>query len=177
MLMNIINDFFLFYQADIAYINGNSVFHHYEPKIYGISHNPHTKNYIMVFPDGYHCNKCCEEFIDNKYYKWCKPCQINDLKKNFTNWTSGNEKIDKLIQEKQLRINHCNDIIVEWIPHDQFNNIEKDNFTGIYSAIWKDGPLYYDSSKYNYSRKQNKQVNLKYLQNSQNFNGEFLNEV
>jgi hypothetical protein len=30
----------------------------YSREIYGISQNPHTKNYIIVFPDGFLCDKC-----------------------------------------------------------------------------------------------------------------------
>jgi hypothetical protein len=111
---------------------------------------------------------------------WCKPCQINDLEKNFTNWTSGDEKIDNLIQEMQVGINEYNDIIVEWIPYDQFNDVKelkKDECSTIYSAIWKDGLLQYNKSKYEYSKNQNTKVNLKYLHNSQNNINEFLNEV
>jgi hypothetical protein len=71
--------------------------------------------------------KCfeCSKVYTNTLYKWCKPCQINNLKKNFTNWTSKNEQIDKLIQEKQLSINDFYDTIFEWIPYCQFNQIEK----------------------------------------------------
>ncbi|CAB5364384.1 unnamed protein product [Rhizophagus irregularis] len=147
-----------------------------ELKIYGISQNPYTKNYIITFPDGY-CNKCVK-ILDNDY-KWCKSCQINDFEKNFTNWTSGNEKIDSLIQEKQLEIDKYDDIIVEWIPYDKFDDIKelgKYEFSIIYSAIWKDGPLQYDRNEREYSRKQSKKVNLK-LYNSQNITNEFLNEA
>src|SRR3954453_12411667 len=59
------------------------------------------------------------------YYEWCKPCQINNLKGNFTNWTSGNEKIDDFIQEMQLKIDHPYNIIFEWIPYNQFSDIEE----------------------------------------------------
>ncbi|GES93626.1 kinase-like domain-containing protein [Rhizophagus clarus] len=81
--------------------------------------------------------------------------------------------------EKQLKINYYNDIIVEWIPYDQFSNIkelEKDEFTTRCSATWKDGPLNYDIIKYEYTRIQNKKINLKCLHNSQNVNNEFLIE-
>jgi hypothetical protein len=75
----------------------------------------------MFFQDNfecreYRCNKCEEIYadIDNK---WCKPCQINYLKNNFTNWTSENEIIDDFIQRKQSRIDKYDDIILEWIPY------------------------------------------------------------
>jgi hypothetical protein len=103
---------------------------------------------------------------------------MNYLKKNFTNWTSKNEQIDRLIQEKQLSINDYKDTIFEWIPYYQISDIEKLSNT-IYSAKWKDGPLLYD---YYYKNKYirnlaNKAIILKYLVNLQNITNEFLNEV
>ena len=78
---------------------------------------------------------------------------------------SGNEKIDDFIQEMQLKISDYNDIIFEWIPYNQFDEIKeigKGGFATIYSAIWK-----------------KKKVALKRLDNSQDFNliSELLNEV
>jgi hypothetical protein len=120
----------------------------------------------------------CEAHFTNAEYDWCKPCQMNYLKKNFTNWTSKNEQIDRLIQEKQLSINDYKDTIFEWIPYYQISDIEKLSNT-IYSAKWKDGPLLYD---YYYKNKYirnlaNKAIILKYLVNLQNITNEFLNEV
>ncbi len=130
----------------------------------------------MVFKDS-HCEKCGEIYT----YRWCESCQIDDLKKNFTNWTSGNEIVDDFIQDIQLKINGYNDIIVEWIPYNQFDNVKeisKDDLDTIYSAIWKDGPLYYCLYKKEYERKLgNKQVALKYLSNSQNITNELLYKV
>jgi hypothetical protein len=95
--------------------------------MYGMSQNPTTKDYIIVFNQGqdfkFFCDKCICKYT-NAEYKWCKPCQINYLKKNFTNWTSKNEQIDKLIQEMQLKINDCRDIIFEWVPYNQFIKIK-----------------------------------------------------
>ena len=83
------------------------------------------------------CERCGEKYTDD-FYKWCKPCLINYLKKNFTNWTSGNEKIDDFIQEMQLKIDKYYDKVFEWILYNQFSNIKeigKDDFTTLYSAI------------------------------------------
>ena len=70
------------------------------------------------------CKKCGKQYT-NVNWHWCKPCQIDNLKENFTNWTSGNEKIDELIQEMQLKINSKWDIVFEWIPYNQFSNIKE----------------------------------------------------
>jgi hypothetical protein len=128
-------------------------------------------------------NKCenCDTIYLNKVYNWCKPCAINNLKNNFTTWTSEDEKIDKFIQEMQMKINTWKDEIIEWIPYDQFNDIKNtvkiENFFIIYSAIWKDGPLKYNFEEKKQEREPNKEVTLKCLNNSQNDINKFLNEV
>ena len=128
------------------------------------------------------CKKCGEKY-KSKYeakYEWCKLCQISDLKNNFTNWTSENEKIDNLIQEMQLEINELDDMIFEWVPYDQFNDIKEigeENFDKVYSAIWKDGSLYYNTDKKECMREPIKIVALKYLNSSQSMVDELLTEV
>jgi len=100
--------------------------------------------------------------------KWCKLCQ-----------SSGNRQIDDFIQKKAE--NQLTDkIVFEWIPYNHFDNIKeisRNDFTKIYSAIWKDGPLFYVSYDYKYKRSQNEKVTLKYSYNSQNRTEGFLNEV
>ena len=114
-------------------------------------------------------------------YKWCKPCQLNDLKKNFTRWTSGNEKIDEFIQEMQLKINDYCNTILEWIPYNQVINIKKTGKNKIYSAILENSRLLkYDEYKKLYKRNSGnkyQKVSLKYYTNSQNNINEFFNEV
>ncbi|UZO23178.1 uncharacterized protein OCT59_015522 [Rhizophagus irregularis] len=90
-------------------------------------------------------------------------------------WDSGNEKIDNFIQKSRLKINNNSDIVLEWIPYNQFNEIEESDTNGpitVYSAIWKDGPL----CKI-YVRDANKKVALKYLHNSQNSVDILINKV
>jgi hypothetical protein len=87
------------------------------------------------------------------------------------NWTSGNEKIDEFIQEKQLKIKDYNDVVFEWIPYNQFNVIKetgRNDLITVYSAIWKDGPLQYIGYTKGYTRDSNKKVALKCLHNSTN---------
>jgi hypothetical protein len=91
-------------------------------------------------------------------------------------WTSGNEKIDEFIQEKQLKIKDHNDVVFEWIPYNQFSEIketDRNDLITVYSAIWKDGsycPL-------QYTRDSNKKVTLKCLHNSTNPIEFVINEV
>lgn len=142
-------------------------------RIYGITQNTDTKDYIIVYCNGY-CGKCGEEYT---LHKWCKPCLINQFKSNLTNWSSNNEKIDNFIQEKQLTINDCDDTLIEWIPYNQFIDVEKTGKNDkisviIYSAIWSNGLL-----RYYGTRKPNINVILKCFSDSQNIVEEFLNEV
>ena len=149
---------------------------------YGISQDPSTENYILVFEyNNYFKNECCKQ-CGNKYTygwcEWCKPCQINHLKNNFTNWTSGNNQIDDFIQERQLKTVYPY-VLFEWIPYNQFNDIEeigKSDFTTVYSAVSRDGILCYDYKKEKkWMRQSDQMVILKYF--SQNVIDEFLNEV
>src|SRR6266542_3868835 len=70
-------------------------------------------------------------------------------------WSSGNEKIDNFIQEIQSKIKYYSDIVFEWIPYNQFKEIEetgKNNSITAYSAICKYGPLYYNYQYEIYTR-------------------------
>ena len=104
----------------------------------------------MVLQDVY-CDNC-GLYCTNR---WCKPCQLNYLKNNFINW-SENEKIDDFIQEMQLKVIYCSNTVIEWIPYNQFINIKKigkddNNFVTMYSAIWNNGLLYYNTESILYS--------------------------
>ncbi|POG69182.1 hypothetical protein GLOIN_2v192254 [Rhizophagus irregularis DAOM 181602=DAOM 197198] len=96
------------------------------------------------------------------------------------NLMSGNEKIDDFILERQLKISNYDDIVLEWIPYNQFNEIKetgKNNLIKVYSATWKDGPLYKKNRQSNYTRNSNKEVALKCLHNSQVFIDSLINKV
>uniref|UniRef100_U9TYJ2 Uncharacterized protein n=1 Tax=Rhizophagus irregularis (strain DAOM 181602 / DAOM 197198 / MUCL 43194) TaxID=747089 RepID=U9TYJ2_RHIID len=144
--------------------------------VYGISQNSNSEEYIMVLQD--YCIKCNKGYTD-VWNKWCKQCQTNNLKKNFINWTSGNEKIDNFIQEKQLEIDSPQSTILKWIPYEQFsdiNEVNNDDLSTVYSAKWKSGPIYWDKYIKKDINYQNNEITLKYLHNLQNIE-EFLNEV
>uniref|UniRef100_U9UDZ3 Protein kinase domain-containing protein n=1 Tax=Rhizophagus irregularis (strain DAOM 181602 / DAOM 197198 / MUCL 43194) TaxID=747089 RepID=U9UDZ3_RHIID len=77
----------------------------------------------------------------------------------------------------QLETNNL-DIVFEWIPYSQFNEINETGKNGlmtVYSAIWKNGPLYYQLGRY--IRDPNKEIALKCLHNSQDQVESLLNEV
>ncbi|UZO06819.1 uncharacterized protein OCT59_027126 [Rhizophagus irregularis] len=95
-------------------------------------------------------------------------------------WTSGNEKIDDIIQERRLKLAHFNDIVLEWIPYDQFYEIKeigKNGLVTVYSAIWKDGPFYWNKQNREYTSDSNKKVVLKCLYNSQESIDYLINEA
>ena len=95
-------------------------------------------------------------------------------------WTSENKKINDFIQESQLKINNYNNMVLEWIPYNQFNKIKetgKNGLISVYSAIWKDGPLCYNEEYEHYNRDSNKEVALKCLNNSQESIDSLINEV
>src|SRR5947207_2689714 len=95
-------------------------------KIYGISQNPNTKDYIMVLQSRdyeLYCVKCGEKYPNTKYdtkdyimvlqsrdYElYCVKCGEKYPNTKYE-WcrlcqTSENEQIDDFIQEKQLNIN------------------------------------------------------------------------
>ena len=125
------------------------------------------------------CGKC-NKLYTYIYHKWCGPCHIDNFKKNFTNWTSGNKTIDDFIQKVQLEIDSVLESVLEWIPYNQLEDVKiisKDNSVATYSAIWVDGPLYYDKEKEAYIRNQNEKVSLKCLHNSLDMISKLLCEV
>src|SRR2546421_5563290 len=66
------------------------------------------------------CPKCNQL---NTHRNWCKECNSKRFQQNFSNWTSGNEHIDKFIQEAQLNARGPFELI-EWIPYNQLRNIK-----------------------------------------------------
>src|ERR1051325_489649 len=136
--------------------------------------------------DCYRQNGLCKECKQPKNSpRWC---QCN-FQRNFKNWTSGNDDVDKFIQKAQLKATDGWEVL-EWIEHDRFENIEhlaEGGFGTVYKAIWKDGSIWeWDSENNQWKREiiyedyedyENFPVALKCLHNSQNITTEFLKEV
>jgi hypothetical protein len=73
----------------------------------------------------------------------------------------------------QLKIEINNNIVVKWIPYNQFNNVKKVGKNGFATALWKDGLLIYNKIKMKHERIPNIEVTLK----CSNVISNLLNEV
>ena len=124
---------------------------------------------------------CLDCGKDRSGIGWCKDCEINALKGNFKNWTSGNVGIDNFIRHTQLNATESVDYL-EHIDFDQFDLIKNTNkggaFSTVYSAIWMEGPRWvWDEDAEQWTRNGPIKVALKRLNNSQNMSEEYLKQV
>ncbi|RHZ64827.1 hypothetical protein Glove_320g138 [Diversispora epigaea] len=120
------------------------------------------------------CPECNQELIDG----WCKPCNSKYFQNDFNKWTSGNNTIDRFIQNTQ--INATNEYeVIEWIPYDRFKDISeiaKGGFGTIYKAKWIDGPI----DKWIFGKERLGQLTValkKFDNNFTTLNENFLNEI
>ncbi|RHZ45059.1 hypothetical protein Glove_692g15 [Diversispora epigaea] len=125
-------------------------------------------------------NKTCLE-CNQGYDGWCcKPCNSKHFRNDFNKWTSGNNKIDKFIQDAQLNANG-NWEIIEWIPYDRFKDVKqigRGGFGTIHYASWIDGFIReWDIENQQWNRyPKDKEVALKKFDNFVNFD-DALNEM
>jgi hypothetical protein len=78
----------------------------------------------------------------------------------------------------QLKINKYDDVVFEWIPYNEFIEIKEIGNNCLTSALWKKGPLSYNTYGKKWIRKSfGKRVYLKYLHNSQDISDTLLNMV
>ncbi|CAG8448903.1 14316_t:CDS:2 [Acaulospora morrowiae] len=114
------------------------------------------------------------------YNFWCNACESKELQQNFSNWTSGDPNIDKLIQDSQLNIGY-NMSYLEWIPYEQIRHMKeigRGGYATVYSATWADGPRgQWNEEKKIWDRCGERQVAVKVFHDSANINPEFLNEL
>src|SRR2546429_7007149 len=123
------------------------------------------------------CENCNQECLATLY---CEYCVRNYLKANFSNWTSGNNDIDNLIQKCQMETLMPN-MIVEWIPYNYLQNIKyltKGGFSEIYTAYWIDGRYEeWDPKEQQLKRIGHHNVVLKRLENVESANQSWFEEV
>jgi hypothetical protein len=117
--------------------------------------------------------------LNNKCKKCNNICNAMHFQQNFESWTSGNDNIDKFIQDTQLLTHNNAREALEWIPYNRFYNIEYIKKVGIFKANWIDGCIdKWDNKNQNWKRfNQNMFVNLKSLNDSKEVTLEFMDEV
>jgi hypothetical protein len=124
------------------------------------------------------CEECNQP--NTGQYLWCHGCNAKRFQQNFKNWTSGNDNIDKFIQNIQLSAFDYSKVL-EWIPYDRFSNIEfiaKGGYGNVYKANWIDGYIARWYKNKNWGRvRQNELIALKSLNNSKDITLEFIDEV
>ena len=125
------------------------------------------------------CKECNQE---NTGYRWCNACGAKRFQQNFENWTSGNNDIDKFIQNTQLLKHNFTYKVLEWIPYNRFYNIKyiaKGKFGKTYRANWIDGCINeWDDKSQNWNRYNiNMIVDLKSIDNLKIITLKFINEV
>jgi hypothetical protein len=119
--------------------------------------------------------------LDNKCKKCKDVCGSIYFQRNFKNWTSGNNEVDKYIQNTQLSVHNNISDALEWIPYERFyeiSHIAEDEFE-VYRANWIDGNIRnWDNTNQNWiSNKSNMFVVLKILNNPASITSEFINRV
>src|SRR5207244_6120518 len=123
------------------------------------------------------CDKCQTTRYSDKF---CERCISLHLQSLFNTWTSGNEIIDDFIHKCQI-LSSLPQSILEWIPFEEFENIEKlteGGFSTIYTATWTRGSIIdYDENKKEFTHIGAQNVVLKSLNNSINPGKPFFDEV
>jgi hypothetical protein len=109
-------------------------------------------------------------------------CNAIHFQQNFDNWTSGDNNIDKFIQDTQLSTHEKYKVFknaLEWIPYDRFYDIKCIEEKELYRANWIDGHIDKWSNYIQNWRRENQNmiITLKSFNNPKNIALEFINEV
>ncbi|CAB4476692.1 unnamed protein product [Rhizophagus irregularis] len=123
-------------------------------KLYGISKDPTSHSYILVFDDEvYNQNLCVKCQILSNFFYWCKSCKLNHFQLNYGEFPSGNDEIDNILKDHYYDSISPKELI-EWIPFNEFREIvlTADN-KEIYNALWSKGCIYdWDEDKLSWIR-------------------------
>ncbi|UZO12655.1 uncharacterized protein OCT59_004180 [Rhizophagus irregularis] len=123
--------------------------------------------------------KCKECLRIHEDLNGCLSCNPKRFQRDFNKWTSGNEVIDRLIQNNQLVARRYG--ILEWIPYDKFTNVNyvaEGGFAKVYSATWIDGQIKrWSQLSDSWRRNGSTTIALKVLNNSENISEDLLNEL
>ncbi|GBC13739.2 kinase-like domain-containing protein [Rhizophagus irregularis DAOM 181602=DAOM 197198] len=140
---------------------------------YGISQNPDTRDYILVFSN---------EYFDNH----CQKCEMGKSGFSVAIWEEGPLHYD--VVEKKWMKESYKTVVLKYLSNlqnnitDEFLNeatasIDKTEGNCLTTATWEKGPLIYDTLKKEWVKTSYKKVCLRYLYNSQNVTNEFIDKV
>jgi hypothetical protein len=117
--------------------------------------------------------------LNSKCKKCYNICYAIYFQQQFIDWTSGNNDIDKFIQDSQLSAHKDVLNVLEWISYNRFYNVKCITKAGMYRANWIDGYIkYWDDKNQNWKREGgNMFVNLKSLNTPNNLTLEITNKV
>uniref|UniRef100_U9TQB5 Protein kinase domain-containing protein n=1 Tax=Rhizophagus irregularis (strain DAOM 181602 / DAOM 197198 / MUCL 43194) TaxID=747089 RepID=U9TQB5_RHIID len=126
-----------------------------------------------------------KETTNLSHVKKCEECNricyVIRFQQNFKNWTSGNNDIDKFIQDTQLSSHNDLKEALEWIPYNRLYYIKyiaEDEFGEVYKANWIDGNIScWNNENKNWKRYGSKNVILKSLNNLKNIRIKLMDEV
>ncbi|CAG8688940.1 12853_t:CDS:2 [Ambispora leptoticha] len=139
--------------------------------------NKDIENLIRIKGSTYPCKVCNKSGYTMLN---CEHCMRSCLKRQFSNWTSGNDIIDKMIQDAQMTLPTPRGF-TEWIPFSDFEQVAyktRGGFGEIFTAIWMKGyAKAFDQEKQEYIRSGPFKVILKVLSKSNKPNENFLKEL
>ncbi|POG60887.1 kinase-like domain-containing protein [Rhizophagus irregularis DAOM 181602=DAOM 197198] len=126
-----------------------------------------------------------KETTNLSHVKKCEECNricyVIRFQQNFKNWTSGNNDIDKFIQDTQLSSHNDLKEALEWIPYNRLYYIKyiaEDEFGEVYKANWIDGNIScWNNKNKNWKRYGSKNVILKSLNNLKNIRIKLMDEI
>lgn len=167
------------YSAEINHIENNSYLTEEEKEKakLSVTKDKDIENLLRLKGPVYPCDQCGRlgYTIEN-----CEHCLKDSLRKEFSNWSSGNPTIDNAIRESQMAL-PLPEHIIEWIPHDDLTDIQyktKGGFASIYLATWEKGSIIsFDKKNLTFERDGTEYVVLKRLNGSNNSDMKFLDEV
>jgi hypothetical protein len=108
---------------------GNSLTTNNNSRQINISTNSYTQS---LYQPSFSCNHI-QRYLDID--GWCKKCTMKSV-------VSGNRNLDKLIRRTQKKSSSWTDPFLEWIPFENFRDINKigeGGFGVVYRATWIQG--------------------------------------
>ncbi|PKY25701.1 hypothetical protein RhiirB3_440750 [Rhizophagus irregularis] len=124
----------------------------YVYQIYGISKDPTSHSYILIFDEEGYNNLCIKCQILSYFFDWCESCKLNNFQLNYGEFPSGNNEIDKILKDNYCKSRSPRELI-KWIPYKEFYYI-KPIADDKNSAIWLNHHIYdWNSNNLNWDRK------------------------